>query len=96
MSTQDEAAVVFLKRLAGTLGVDVDVLDPKANRQSFVRDASELKLSEDQKIFKEKQILDSLRLLKAFLAIDDERSRMEVLEFAEKMSRRNVAPGSDT
>ena len=96
MSTQDEAAVVFLKRLAGTLGVDIDALDPKANRQSFVRDASELKLSEDQKISKEKQILDSLRLLKAFLAIDDERSRMEVLEFAEKMSRRDVAPGSDT
>ncbi|GJE45164.1 hypothetical protein [Methylobacterium soli] len=96
MTTQDEAAVIFLKRLAGTLGVDADALNPEENRKSFVRDTSVLSLTDEQKIFKEKQILDSLRLLKAFLAIDDEPSRMAVLEFAERMSRRDISPDADT
>lgn len=89
MRTQHATAGIVLSRLANALGIDESSVILAGDGPATSTDPASTPLSPDQRSAKDKQLLDSLRLLKAFLAIDDESARLKVLEFAESVSRRD-------
>ncbi|KAB1073715.1 hypothetical protein [Methylobacterium planeticum] len=76
--------------MADALGIDESSVISAGDGPATSSDPALASPSPDQRAAKDKQLLDSLRLLKAFLAIDDESARLKVLEFAESVSRRDA------